>query len=288
MDEDVGSGVTLNVLKDLQSQYQISASKALGQNFIIDPNITRKIAKTIDPGKNVIEVGPGIGSLTVPLARSSRRVYAIEFDEHILAPLQDVLSRFEVSDKVEIIHSDIMNVDLEAICIDKNVDTIIGNLPYNISAPLLADIARKVPRATTVVAMVQKEVGQRLAARQGTRSVSSITLKCQYYMDIHVLFEVAIQSFIPRPRVDSVVIKLTRRERDKDDLSQNDVDKMFVLIDTAFSQRRKMLRQSLKQRFGIQLNHIFQRANVDPTLRPEQCLLEDFVKLYESECSLKG
>lgn len=277
MDEDDRSGVTLSVLKDLQSRYRISASKALGQNFLVDPNVTRKIAETIESQQDVVEVGAGIGSLTVPLAKSSQHVYTIEFDEHIISPLNDVLSMFGVSDKVEIIHSDVMDIDLEAFCVERNIDTIIGNLPYNISAPLLANISRKVPSVKTVIAMVQKEVGERLAAKQGTRSVSAITLKCQYFMDISILFEVSSQSFIPRPRVDSVVIKMERRE-----VGEKDVDAMFSMIDTAFSQRRKMLRQSLKGVFGRRVSEIFEKSGVDPTARPEQSTLEQFTRLFNA------
>lgn len=284
MEEQSQSGVTLSVLKELQANYRIVASKALGQNFLVDPNICRKIAGVVDPDQNVIEIGPGIGSLTVPLARVSKKVFAIEYDQHILAPLDDVLSKFEVSEKVEVINSDVMEVDLEKLAQDKNVETIIGNLPYNISAPLLADIAQKVPSVKHVVAMVQKEVGERLAANQGTRAVSAITLKCQYFMDIEPLFEVASQLFIPRPRVESIVIQMSRRPLVDSDFPTT----LFLLIDTSFSQRRKMLRQSLKALFKSNGSQIFEEAGIDPTLRPEQCTLEQFASLsavYEKAIS---
>ena len=276
------SGVTLSVLQELQQKYRVTASKALGQNFLVDANISRKIAESIDPGQNVIEVGPGIGSLTVPLARRSKRVFAIEFDAYILDPLNDVLTKFEVDNKVEIMHSDVMNVDLQKMCEEKGVSTVIGNLPYNISAPLLADIARKAPAVKTVVAMVQKEVGERLAAKQGTRAVSSITLKCQYYMDIEVVFDVPVQSFIPRPRVDSVLISMIRRAEGNDRLNKQDANEMFSMMDMAFSQRRKMMRQSLKGLFASKTAEIFEKSGVAPTARPEECTLDDFVKIFNS------
>ena len=130
--------------------------------------------------------------------------------------------------------------------------------------------------------MVQKEVGERLAADQGTRSVSSITLKCQYFMDIELLFNVSSQSFIPRPRVDSLVLIMRRRASQKFDLNTNEVNEMFTLMDSAFSQRRKMLRQSLKSTFGSNLDLVFSDSGVDPTRRPEACTIEDFVKLFEA------
>lgn len=275
------SGVTLGVLQELQQKYRVTASKALGQNFLVDANISRKIAEAIEPDQNVIEVGPGIGSLTVPLARRSNRVIAIEFDAHILDPLNEVLTDFEVSEKVEVIHSDVMEVELQKLCLEKDVRTIIGNLPYNISAPLLADIAIKTPVVETVVAMVQREVGERLAAKQGTRAVSSITLKCQYFMDIKVLFDVPSQSFIPRPRVDSVVVSMSRHDR-AEPLKTDAIKEMFSMIDMAFSQRRKMMRQSLKSMFGSDVAEIFELSGVAPTIRPEQCTLDDFLNVYRA------
>lgn len=278
--DSYNSGVTLGVLKDLQNTFSVNASRALGQNFLIDPNISRKIAESISPKENVIEIGPGIGSLTVPLARHSRHVYAIEYDQHILDPLNEILHRCNVADKVDVTHDDVMNVDLEKICAECDVDTIIGNLPYNISAPLLATMARKVPRAKNVVAMVQKEVGERLGAEMGTRQVSSITYKVQFYMDVVTLFSVPRQSFVPQPRVDSIVIRLTRREKPLVDIDADKVDRFFSMIDVAFNQRRKMIRKSLQSYLGEAGNDIFVSAHLDPMLRPEQCTLQDFAALF--------
>lgn len=279
---DDSTGVTLSVLKELQQRHNVRASRALGQNFLVDPNISRKISEVIPAGLNVIEVGPGIGSLTVPLARRCKSVHAIEYDEHILEPLSDVLKQFDVSDNVTVHHEDVMNVDLEQLCRNNDVHTIMGNLPYNISAPLLATIARSTPSATTVVAMVQKEVGERLSSPLKTRAVSSITLKCQFFMDIEIAFAVPRQSFIPQPRVDSVVITMKRRDNQLADIPTDEVDAFFMIIDTAFNQRRKMLRQSLKAKYGENLNNVFQAADVDPTLRPEACDLDDFARLYKA------
>lgn len=276
------SGVTLSVLKELQQNYSVSASRALGQNFLVDPNISSKIAEAIKPDSNVIEIGPGIGSLTVPLARRSHHVFAIEYDQHILNPMNHVLDQFDVKDKVTVLNEDVMNVDLEKMCVDNKVETIIGNLPYNISAPLLANIARTTPGARNVVAMVQREVGERLGAALGTREVSSITYKVQFYMEVTTLFSVPRQSFIPQPRVDSIVIALNRRETPLVDVDASKVDQFFGMIDTAFGQRRKMLRKSLAAYLGESSNNIFQAANLDPTLRPEQCTLDDFARLFHA------
>jgi 16S rRNA (adenine1518-N6/adenine1519-N6)-dimethyltransferase len=276
----IPSGVTLSVLQTLQEEYRVSASKALGQNFLVDPNIPVKIANEIGNEGNVIEIGPGIGSLTVALANRFEKVVAVELDQHLISPLESVLEMFGVSGKVDIINDDAMKVDFESLCKDNNANVIAGNLPYNISAPLLADICQNAPSAKTIIAMVQKEVGERLSAQIGTRAVSSITLKCQFFMDISVLFSVSPQSFIPKPNVDSVVIKMTRKDRDDYELSRVEIDDFFSLIDLAFSQRRKMLRKSLESVLKGDGEQIFVRAQLDPTLRPEACTLDDFYRLY--------
>ncbi len=276
------SGVTLSVLKELQHMYTVSASRALGQNFLVDPNVSQKIAESIQPQQNVIEIGPGIGSLTVPLARHSQHVYAIEYDQYILDPLHQILTRFGVENKVSVLNEDVMNVDLEKMCSENNVETIIGNLPYNISAPLLANIASTTPSAKNIVAMVQKEVGERLGAPLGTREVSAITYKVQFYMDVSTVFNVQRQSFIPQPRVDSVVIQLTRRDTPLVNVHPSRVDQFFSMIDLAFGQRRKMLRKSLSSYLGDEITAIFQSAHLEPTLRPEQCTLEDFANLFHA------
>lgn len=278
------AGLTPSLLKELQSNYGFKASKALGQNFLVDPNLCTKIAHYLPVGSNVLEIGPGIGSLTLHLARQANKVIAIELDKHLLNPLNCVLDTFGVPEKVDVINQDIMKTDLELLCSKNNIEYIFGNLPYNISAPLLADISRKVPNVKCVVAMVQKEVGERLSAKLGTRAVGAITYKCQFFMEIENIVHVPKMSFIPRPHVDSVVIKMDRRA-DKDPraiLSSSQTDEMFELIDTAFAQRRKMLRQSLKIFFGSHLEAVFELAKVDPTLRPEQLTSEDFLNLYTS------
>jgi len=276
------TGLTPSLLKELQSDFGIKASKALGQNFLIDSNMCSKIAQSLPENVNVIEIGPGVGSLTIHLARRANSVIAIELDQHMLAPLESVLETFKVSEKVEVINQDVMKTDLEHLCTENNVEYIFGNLPYNISAPLLADIARKVPSVKCVVAMVQKEVGDRLSSKLGTRAVGAITYKCQHFMEIESLFQVPKMSFIPRPHVDSVVIKMERKNQESDNLSESQTNSMFKLIDTAFSQRRKMLRQSLKILLGANLDSIFVEANVEPTLRPEQLSNKDFLHLYKS------
>lgn len=278
---DEASGVTISTIKNLQEKYGISPSKALGQNFLIDPNIANKIVNLLGDD-NVIEIGPGLGSLTVALARSREKVIAIDYDKYIIDPLKDVLNSFGLLDKVEIINDDIMKVDIESLAYSNKISSIVGNLPYNISAPLIADISRYVPSIDKLVVMVQKEVGIRLAAPQSTRDVSSISLKCQYFMDVNIRFSVPPQSFIPKPKVDSLVVELNRKPVN----SSTNIDKLFGIIDCAFSQRRKMLRQSLKPVLGNQAEQIIANSGIDPTLRAEQCTIDDFIKMHNQVNSI--
>jgi len=288
MESTSNTGLTPTLLKELQLNFGFKASKALGQNFLIDSNMCAKIAQVLPEDSNVIEIGPGVGSLTIHLAKRANKVLAIELDQHILDPLNFVLSNFEVADKVEVLSQDVMEVDLEEICRENKIEYVFGNLPYNISAPLLADIARKVPSVKCVVAMVQKEVGDRLSAKLGTRAVGAITYKCQHFMAIENLFAVPKMSFIPRPHVDSVVLKMDRKDLNLSDLNESQTIEMFKLIDTSFSQRRKMLRQSLKSLLGDNLDAVFDLANVDPTLRPEQLIDRDFMNLYKATVEVNG
>ena len=281
--EDVSFGVTPAILKDLQHKYGVKASKALGQNFLVDSNICQKISSSLQDGENVIEIGPGIGSLTLHLAKRANTVTAIELDTHMLKPLNDILSRSNSLDQVDVLNEDVMKVDLQSLSIETNSKKIFGNLPYNISAPLIANIVRGVDNIETLIVMVQKEVGERLLAKQGTRDVGAITYKCQYFMEIEKLFQVPKMSFIPRPHVDSIVIKLTRKPVLELPLESSQVNELFSIIDVAFAKRRKMLRQSLKDIFGENLAAIFETANVDPEKRPEQLTNENFLNLYNAK-----
>ncbi|MFN8015981.1 MAG: 16S rRNA (adenine(1518)-N(6)/adenine(1519)-N(6))-dimethyltransferase RsmA [Acidimicrobiia bacterium] len=275
-------GLTISNIKKLEEQYNFYPSKALGQNFLIDINIAKKISSFISGEGNVIEIGPGLGSLTVQIATENRNVVAIEYDKHILNPLLEVLNGFSLMNYVEIINSDVMKVDLEEQCKKSQSKTIVGNLPYNISAPLIANICKEATGCEHMVAMVQKEVGERLCSPQGTRQVSAITLKCQFFMDIKMLFQVPKTAFYPAPNVDSVVIELKRKNKREVVLDDSDIQSFFSLIDAAFSQRRKTLRQSLKGFIGDKVKDVLEEAQVNSSCRAEELTLNDFKKIFKA------
>ena len=273
-------GITPTIIKELKEDFGLRASKALGQNFLIDQNICRKIVELTPENESVIEVGPGVGSLTLSLASHGRKVHAIEFDEHILGPLDFILNKFNVKDVVEVEHNDVMEVDLNKTLEQINSKTIVGNLPYNISATLLMNIAQDVERAEIVVAMIQKEVALRFCSPLKSRDVSAVTLKSRFFMDCELCFEVPRNVFIPAPNVDSAVIRMIRRKNPFEKIAASDVKEFFKLIDAGFSMRRKMLRQSLKPVLGPNVLDILKASGVEETLRAEQCDLDDFSAIF--------
>lgn len=280
-------GVTPSLIKQLKDEFGLRASKALGQNFLTDQNICANIVALVNDGESVVEVGPGVGSLTLAIANGGHKVHCVEFDEHILEPLKFVLDKFNVDDMVTIEHNDILDVDLDTLLKSINSNTVIGNLPYNISAILLMNIAQNFEEAKNVIAMVQKEVGERFCAPLKTRGVSGVTLKSRFFMDSQICFEVPRNVFVPAPNVDSCVIKMTRRDNPYNNISKDEVKDFFKLIDAGFSMRRKMLRQSLKQILDKNVTAVLEKSGVDPTLRAEQCDLDDFTAIFKAHNDLK-
>ena len=275
-------GITPTIIKQLKESFGLRASKALGQNFLIDQNICYKIAALIEDEKSIVEVGPGVGSLTLALAGSGFNVRCIEYDEHILEPLNFVLDHFGVQNKITIDHQDVLKVDLDHVLKEINSNTIIGNLPYNIAATLIMNIAQDFEEAKTIIAMVQKEVAERFCAPLKTRGVSAVTLKSRFFMDAGMCFDVPRTVFMPGPNVDSSVMKLTRKNNPFEKISKDQVIDFFKLIDAGFSMRRKMLRQSLKPLLGKDVNEVLSNSAVEGTLRAEQCDLDDFISIFQA------
>lgn len=274
------NGITPRILKQLKNDFGLKASKALGQNFLVDQNYCTKIIDLIEDKQSVLEVGPGVGSLTVMLAKAHYEVYAVEYDEHIIEPLNFLLEKFDVKNMVHVEHKDILEVDINTVLTQIASNTVVGNLPYNISATLLMSIAQNVQQAQNVIAMVQKEVGERFCAPLKTRGVSGVTLKSRFYMDCEMCFDVPRNVFVPSPNVDSCVIRFIRKQNPFELIKETDVASYFKLIDAGFSMRRKMLRQSLKPILGAKVLDVLNKSGIDPTLRAEQCDLSDFASIF--------
>lgn len=261
---------------DLLGSHGLSPRRAFGQNFVADPNTVRRIARLADvgPGDHVVEIGAGLGSLTLALAETGARVTAIEIDHGIVPVLLDVVSEL---DAVRVIESDARDVNWSEIDSAPTARglTVVANLPYNVATPLVADLLDTVPNIRRFVVMVQKEVAQRLAAAPGSSDYGAISVKVAYWATARLLGDVPPTVFVPRPKVTSAIIEITRRDVPAVSCDRN---RLFPLVRTAFGQRRKMLRRSLH---ALVTDEQFAAANIDPTRRPEELSVHDWGRLVD-------
>lgn len=267
---------------ELLEAHGLSPRRAFGQNFVADPNTVRRIARLADvgPGDHVVEIGAGLGSLTLALAETGARVTAIEVDHGVAPVLRDVVSGCE---NVTVLEADAREVNWDQIALGRDLVegtepeplTVVANLPYNVATPLVADLLDTVPRIERFVVMVQKEVAQRLAAEPGSSDYGAISVKVAYWATARILGDVPPTVFVPRPKVNSSIIEITRR-----DVPAVSCDRhlLFSLVRTAFGQRRKMLRRSLH---GVVSEEQFAAAGIESTRRPEELSVHDWGRLVD-------
>jgi 16S rRNA (adenine1518-N6/adenine1519-N6)-dimethyltransferase len=261
-------------VRDLLSEHGLTPSRALGQNFVADPNTVRKIARLahIVPGDRVVEIGPGLGSLTLALVEAGAEVTAIELDRHVLPVLRSVVEPHGV----RVVHGDALFLDWDEVLGD-GPWSLVANLPYNVATGLVLDLLATVPAIERMLVMVQREVGERLAARVGGKAYGIPSVKVAYWAQAEVVARVPATVFIPTPRVESVLVRITRRPRPAVDA---DPHKLFALVEKAFGQRRKMLRRSLA---GVVDAETFARAGVRPEARAEEVSLEGWAQLVKAD-----
>lgn len=264
-------------IKQALERFDLSPSRALGQNFLTDPNIALKIARlaSVAPDDYVLEVGPGLGSLTVPLANLAKNVVAIEFDRYVIPALEDVLASRGLSN-VEIVCGDALEMDYGELLGASKTWKLVANLPYNISTPLVLMMLEDLPQVLDMVVMVQKEVGERMCATPGSTLYSQVALKLGYFARGKIISPVSRDVFIPKPNVDSVLVQVTRREETELSLDAATYNLVFVLARTAFSNRRQMVRRTLS-RFASLTD--LEDSGIDPTRRPQTMSLEEWVRL---------
>lgn len=269
--------------KEIINKYEFNFKKNFGQNFLVDEHVLNKIISAAEITKDdvVLEVGPGIGTLTQALAKSAGKVIAVEIDKTLIPILEDVLSNY---DNIEIINEDILKVDINDI-VDKNHGKrikVVANLPYYITTPIIMEILEHRLPIESITVMVQKEVAYRMKATPGTKDYGSLSLAVQYYCEPYLVANVPQNCFMPRPNVDSAVIKLS--VYDKPSIEAENTELMFELIKVAFSQRRKTLLNCIynvgswnidKEKIVTVLNE----AGLDERVRGEKLTLEDFAKL---------
>ena len=236
-------------------------SKALGQNFVADPNTVRRIAALagVGPGDRVVEIGAGLGSLTLALRETGADVTAIEVDRHLGPLLRETVEPAGV----RVIEADALRFDWPAL-VDDERWVLVANLPYNIATPLVADLLDGVPQLARMLVMVQREVGERLAAGVGDEQYGAVSVKVAYWATAKVVGRVPPTVFVPQPKVESALVAIERRPAPAVDV---DPGALFALVRAGFGQRRKMLRRSLS---GLAGDDAFTCAGVRPEARAEE------------------
>ena len=273
--------------KFIMDKYNITANKNYGQNFLIDEFIVNSIIEKAEVCKEdlIIEIGPGLGTLTSNLIKKAGRVICIELDSNMINILND---RFSLYNNFELIHNDILKVNLKSI-IEKNLDTfnlkkakVVANLPYYITTPIIMKLLEEKLNLYTITVMVQKEVAIRLTEKPGNKETGAITYSINYYTNPEIILKVPKTSFIPSPKVDSAVIQLTVLKEPKIKLKNEKL--FFKIIKVAFMQKRKTLLNSLSNSNIIEksdLEKILQELNIDTKIRAEQLSLEEFAKISD-------
>ena len=268
------------VTQHILNRFKLRADKKLGQNFLIDENVVHQIvaAAELSEADTVLEVGPGIGTLTQGLAESKARVVAVELDTRLLPVLATTLNGY---DNVRVVHGDILKVNIMEE-VGAPSFKVCANLPYYITTPIIFALLEKRLPMERLVGMVQKEVAERMAAQPGGKEYGALSVAIQYYTEPEIAFIVPPTSFIPAPAVESAVIVCKRRE--KPPVEVCDEGLFFRVVKAAFSLRRKMLSNSLKN-MGIKSEQVakwLELAGVDGKRRAETLSLEDFAKLTNS------
>ena len=248
----------------LLEEHSLSPRRAFGQNFVADPNTVRRIARLADvgPGDHVVEIGAGLGSLTLALAETGARVTAIEIDHGVAPVLRKITAEHS---NITVVEGDAMTLDWRSLLADESRVTVVANLPYNVATPLVADLLDTVPQIDRFVVMVQREVALRLAASAGSADYGAISVKVAYWATARILGDVPPTVFVPRPKVTSSIIEITRRQSPAVDGIPADF--LFGLVRQAFGQRRKMLRRSLSDKVT---EADFAAAGISPEDRPER------------------
>jgi 16S rRNA (adenine1518-N6/adenine1519-N6)-dimethyltransferase len=289
----------------LLDEFTLSPSRALGQNFVADANTVRRIARLagVGPGDRVVEIGAGLGSLTLALLETGAAVTAVEVDRWLLPVLRQVLADKAPGAAVRVVEADAMSLDWAALLSSRSPSpspasapspalppsppqplggwTLVANLPYNIATPLVADLLDGAPEIERMLVMVQQEVAQRLVAGPGSKAYGAVSVKVAYWAEAALVGTVPSSVFVPRPRVGSALVSLRRRKAPAVDPAVVAPAELFSLVRTGFAQRRKMLRRALAD-LGIPAS-AFVQAGINEESRAEELSVADWGRLAAAE-----
>ena len=270
-------------IQTLLDRHGVRPGRALGQNFLADPNTARRIVRLAGIGAStrVVEVGPGLGSLTLALADTgAAEIVALELDRHLVPVLHEVLDGYAV----RIVQGDALDVDWSDLLGTTPGWSMVSNLPYNVATPLVVRVLETAPMVERLFVMVQREVGERMAAAPGTDPYGAVSVKVAYYATAELAGLVPPTVFMPKPAVDSVLVRLVRRPEPPVEVP--DVDRLFVLVRAGFATRRKMLRRALTTVLGARTIAVLEAAGIDPSVRAETLGLEEWAAIARVEAEV--
>ena len=275
----------ISVIRSVLEKHGFNFSKALGQNFLINPSVCPRMAEysLADENTGVIEIGAGIGVLTAELAKIAKKVVCVELDTRLLPILDETLAGF---DNIEIVNADVMKTDLKALIEEKfqGMDVVVcANLPYYITSPVITMLLESRLPIKAVTVMIQKEAADRLCTPVGSRDSGAITVCTNYYAQVKQLFNVSRGSFMPAPNVDSTVIRLDIREYPAVEVS--DEKKFFKMVKAAFAQRRKTALNSISSGMGLsktQVADALRASGLEENVRAEKLTMEELATLCEN------
>jgi len=276
-------------IRDVLGRHGLRPRRALGQNFVADANTVRRIARLAElrPDSRVVEIGAGLGALTVALAETGASVTAVEVDARLVPVLRDAVQGMAV----RVVEADALTLDwsvlLDAVLAGapRPEATLVANLPYNVAVPVLIRVLDEAPRVTTILVMVQREVGERLVAVPGTKAYGAVSVKVAYHAQARLVGRVPATVFVPRPKVESVLVRIERRPTPAVDPVEVPAAQLFALVRAGFAQRRKMLRRALA---GVVPAEAFEAAGIDAAARAESLSVEEWGRLARCTTTPSG
>ena len=272
----------IGTIKDILSRHGFTFSKSLGQNFLINPSVCPRMAELSGAGKGVgvIEIGPGIGVLTNELCKLADKVVAIELDKRLLPVLEETLGEY---DNLKVVNADVLETDLHKLIEEEfsGMEVVVcANLPYYITSPVIMKLLEDKLPISAITVMVQKEAAQRICAEVGSRQSGAVTVSVNYYAKSEMLFSVSAGSFMPAPKVDSAVIRLN--VLDEPPVKVNDEKKFFSVVKASFSQRRKVISNSLSSGLSLDKSktaEVLEKSGVPLNARAEKLSLQNFADI---------